>query len=391
MSPAMTTPVIPEDVEDTTVSEVQGTSTTGKLEETTRSYEDMVSEESRDKMEREEKWGRKKIDGEKKGDRWKTKKDSWTAKDVEDALSLDLFEKEAKRNEVKEAWKEENKLKEDSEGTQSEESLDREKLKSINEDERDFGKSNKETDTFEASQASKDDYYAHPKNHRTKWSEVRYPSAFDRSPAWNQNPKRNSNSAMPGLVSKPEDNSVKTLSDYVQAIFDSMKSAEETTTAKTEELEVTTIQVPSDTEFTFSSVGDEERSTMKEADSRVTTQATVMKDEKATKDAETFVKETTQTESTSIDPEEATTLERVTTTPEGVTSSPTELPATDLPTTITASPDSSVSTTATSNATESMLGKVLRTSTTTKVSHMTEICYRGRCVMTRPSQDDRFR
>lgn len=33
------------------------------------------------------------------------------------------------------------------------------------------------------------------------------------------------------------------------------------------------------------------------------------------------------------------------------------------------------------------LGEVLRTSTTTKVSHMTEICYRGRCVMSKPKVD----
>lgn len=33
------------------------------------------------------------------------------------------------------------------------------------------------------------------------------------------------------------------------------------------------------------------------------------------------------------------------------------------------------------------LSKVLRTTTTTKVSHMTEICYRGKCVMSKPNKE----
>lgn len=101
-------------------------------------------------------------------------------------------------------------------------------------------------------------------------------------------------------------------------------------------------------------------------------------------------KESTETESTTnIDLENATTLGRIDMIADTTTSSTSENYFANDPSLSTTLKPSS--TTLLINSTESILGKVLRTSTTTKVSHMTEICYRGRCVMTRPSRDDQFR
>ncbi|XP_076649217.1 uncharacterized protein LOC143356988 [Halictus rubicundus] len=220
--------------------------------------------------------------------------------------------------------------------------------------------------------------YPHPKNHRPKWTEVRSPSAFDQSQTRSQESKLGpkSTTTIPGLVNKKEgDSSVKTLSDYVKAIFDTMKSAEEETTVP-EEM-TTTLQTPLEAEG--ESLG-EEKTTTKDPEV-ATTELTVLDVD----DARTEATRSTET-TTYIDPEDVTTLERVTATPEtATTGSSTEPQATDPPTTTV------TTTTVAANATESILGKFLRTSTTTKVSHMTEICYRGRCIMTRPSQDERIR
>ncbi|XP_076623026.1 uncharacterized protein LOC143342731 [Colletes latitarsis] len=343
MSPAMTTPiVIPDDVEETTANEIQTTTmpTTDRLQETTTaksSYEDMITQPTSEGTSSTE---------EDKGDETKklTSQNQWE-KSVQDALDLGLLAEKytAKDNDV-------DKPNESAESIQSDEDAASTRSKTIDSDDS-FGDLDDEkeggSESFEKDQESREDNYAHPKNHRAKWSEVRYPSAFDRSLSRKRDPKASVESSIPGLVTKNEgDASVKTLSDYVKAIFDTMKSVEEeTTVADTEKPETTTTsQIPTEAEF-------------------------------STKDPS--VRDTTET----IIPttETPTTLERVATTSEI---------ATDPPTTTT---PKLLSTTVASNATESILGKVLRTSTTTRVSHMTEICYRGRCVMTRPSQDDRFR
>ncbi|XP_033328473.2 uncharacterized protein LOC117221544 isoform X2 [Megalopta genalis] len=226
----------------------------------------------------------------------------------------------------------------------------------------------------EAERSKQLEEYGHPKNHRAKWSEVRLPAAFEPSQTWNQDPKTSAGTgaAIPGLVSKKEgDASVKTLSDYVKAIFDTMKSVEEETAApsteRPEEI-ATTLQTPPE--------ADGESPTTTVDPEVATTVQTVLDAEDAKTEAGQEVMETT----TYAD---ATTLERGAASQE-TTPSPTEPQTTDPPTTTT-------TITTTANATDSILGKILRTSTTTRVSHMTEICYRGRCVMTRPSQDDRLR
>ncbi|XP_076679043.1 uncharacterized protein LOC143374640 isoform X2 [Andrena cerasifolii] len=399
MSPVMTTPMmIPDDAEETTTIENQTTPppTTDKPEETTttRSSEDSASKPAQDSSNKMEKNGQsssgERTKDEKKTkaqDLWEsTKQDSWEQKSAEDSLEHGFFTSKytTKENDLE--------AKEEGEG--------RTRLKVVDDDEVEgfgqvSGKTSGETgvssESLESSEESKEeDNYAHPKNHRSRWSEVRYPSAFDRSQAsWNHEAKA-AKAAIPGLETKNEgDGSVKTLSDYVKAIFDSMKSAEEETTiARSEAADETptTLQTPLDGGLEVFGSEEEERPTTKGADVRVTTQATLLtEDSKAMNEVES--KEVTQaTESTvDIDPQDPTTLGRVSTSESPTSSSPEHL-ATEPPTTMT-----TPSTTATSNTTESILGKVLRTSTTTRVSHMTEICYRGRCVMTRPSQDDRSR
>lgn len=396
MSPAMTTPmVIPDDAEETTTIENQTTTppTTDKPEETTttRSSEDSASkltQDSSNKMEKNgQSWSEEKTKDEKKKtkveDLWEsTNKENWGQKSAQGSLDHGFF---TDKYTTKENYLE---AKEEGQG--------RTRLKVVDNDEVEgfgkvSGKTSGESESLENSEESKEeDNYAHPKNHRSRWSEVRYPSAFDRSQAsWNHERKA-AKAAIPGLETKNEgDGSVKTLSDYVKAIFDSMKSAEEETTiARSEAADETptTLQTPLDGGLEVLGSEEEERSTTKGADVKGTTQATFLtEDSKAMNEVES--KEVTQaTESTvDIDPQDSTTLGRVSTSESPTSSSPEHL-ATEPPTTTT-----TPSTTMQSNTTESILGKVLRTSTTTRVSHMTEICYRGRCVMTRPSQDDRSR
>lgn len=226
----------------------------------------------------------------------------------------------------------------------------------------------------------------HPKNHRVKWSEVRYPSAFERSKPSNWKAYdsgkisgKSGTTSIPGLVTKNEgDTSVKTLSDYVQAIFDTMKSAEEETNTNMENLdmEITTTALPPSNTLHLPDRSSEEKSTkMRDDDETMTTRMILEDGNEATE----------STASTTDVEEHATTiLGRIDANATTSAFEDNSAPSTPLPAT-------SSNATLSSNSTESILGKVLRTSTTTKVSHMTEICYRGRCVMTRPTRDDRFR
>ncbi|KYM95767.1 hypothetical protein ALC62_13585 [Cyphomyrmex costatus] len=183
-----------------------------------------------------------------------------------------------------------------------------------------------------------EDNEAHPKNHKIEWSEVKYPSDFDRSQTTLNS---YTTTPIPGIVTRNEgESTVKTLSDYVKAIFDSMKNAEE----------------------------DEEIAKVIEAKKN------------GTKPKE--IQETTTKEG--VINFETTTLIPDTTTNMLILSEETLI--TEPSTTTTKTSSRQMGNIFRTNST--MLGRVLKTSTTTKVSHMTEICYRGRCVMTRPKMDD---
>ncbi|XP_031826524.2 uncharacterized protein LOC116424366 [Nomia melanderi] len=387
MSPAITTMLIPDDAEETTENQMTTVPpTTEKPEETTTAKPDednhpqLTNSDGKTKDSEKNLWSANGSNDEKKKikDQWDSdKNDNWNGRT---ALDLNFLADKytAKENDV-------SKPNDDWETSRSDEESVKTQLKLTHEETELLSKENL---AVKDDQRSKDEVYAHPKNHRTKWSEVRFPSTFDQPQIWNQDPKPTlrSTTAIPGLVSKDDgDDSVKTLSDYVKAIFDTMKNAEEDTTVtnteKSEEV-ITTLQTPLAAE---SESLEDEKTTTKDPDIATTVETIFdVEDAKTVRDIEASRETTTEAY---IDPENATTLERAATTSETVTTgSPTEPPATDLPTTTPTS-----TTVAAVNSTESMLGRVLRTSTTTRVSHMTEICYRGRCVMTRPSQDDRFR
>ncbi|KOC63161.1 hypothetical protein WH47_02670, partial [Habropoda laboriosa] len=395
MSPAMTTPMtIPEDLEETTENQSTTIPTTDKPEETTTArspLEDFFSRLTQDSSReptrtKEETKNEKKTNDEKP---WELAK-KWNQNGIQNTLNFgSIAEKYTiQENRI-------NKLNVDMEasrgGNQEEKLKLSGKQSKVTEDEID---EETPSEYLEGEKGSKD-AEGYPKNHRAKWSEVRYPSSFDHSQSspWKSDPKtdaKSSGTSIPGLITKNEgDTSVKTLSDYVQAIFDTMKSAEEeTTTVNTESPEEisTTVQPPlPDGEFSIQDGSGQEKTTVKDVEVKTTTPMTL-------EEAQTTmnIDEVTQTtESTNdIDLENATTLDRGNLASDSSTSSSTEYFVTDSPTTTTTKTSS---TTATSNSTESILGKVLRTSTTTRVSHMTEICYRGRCVMTRPSRDDRSR
>ncbi|XP_050452241.1 uncharacterized protein LOC126851943 [Cataglyphis hispanica] len=217
---------------------------------------------------------------------------------------------------------------------------------------------------------------AHPKNHRIKWSEVKYPLTLDKSQS---TLKLQFTTPIPGVVTRNEgDSSVKTLSDYVKAIFDSMKSAE-----NQEEVEEIAKVVEAKNETPAKAdqiIGTTDSSRGIYITQNIEENTTNL--EKAQGITETTAKENKIFETTTLIPDTNTAVSSE----ETIITEPS---TTTTPTTKTTIPiRRATDTVIRANSTQTMLGKVLRTSTTTKVSHMTEICYRGRCVMTRPKMDD---
>nr|XP_012230096.1 PREDICTED: uncharacterized protein LOC105676629 [Linepithema humile] len=228
----------------------------------------------------------------------------------------------------------------------------------------------------------------HPKNHRAKWSEVRYPpSALDKSA-----PSSYPTTSFPSVVARNEgDGSVKTLSAYVKAIFDSMKSAEREDGVEIAKVVESKSETPANnSRFNGADSSAREASTTvsEEVNRRAGTTVTAVT--QGAKESATSREEARQGETTTK--ESVTTLETTTLIPDTTanTVTPSEVTTEPSTTTFTAKTITSVKQTASNVAqtNSTMLGKVLRTSTTTKVSHMTEICYRGRCVMTKPNMDD---
>lgn len=235
-------------------------------------------------------------------------------------------------------------------------------------------------------QESVDENEAHPKNHKTKWSEVKYPLAFDKSQIA---PNSYSTTLIPGVVTRDEgDGSVKTLSDYVKAIFDSMKNAEEG-----EEEVAKVVEAKSETDnYNLNDSADAASARESEEIDRKAGTAGSSQDISATQRVEA------EENGTKPDETQGATTKESTTTFEATTLIPDTTADTAVPSenTLITEPSTTTAKTATSirqagnvfRTNSTMLGKILRTSTTTKVSHMTEICYRGRCVMTRPKMED---
>ncbi|XP_046621591.1 mucin-17-like isoform X1 [Neodiprion virginianus] len=162
------------------------------------------------------------------------------------------------------------------------------------------------------------------------------------------------------VAEDPEDDEVKettlahSISGYVDAFFKTMEGAEEPTTPALASEETSTV----DSTPVFSD---------RKSNASVETRAEKTEAEDAATTTMTKVDQTTT-------PGQVTTVNFTPNTTPEVPISPDEL-TTEVPVATT--------TAATSSTKDDQLGKVLRTSTTTEVSHMTEICYRGRCVKTK--------
>lgn len=227
----------------------------------------------------------------------------------------------------------------------------------------------------------------HPKNHRSEWSEVRYPDrsifGFGRSEKQEET-TTTSTTQVPGVVSKTEGgSSVGAISDYVQAIFDSMKTADEEHAILDnapdlwdDESKPTTQSHSISVSISGSGSTTSESTTPTATAAPETTTATdePMIDNRHGEDKDKLDKET----KTMLDERKESTS-TINPSNEGTGRVPSILDM--LVTTTTESP--------TSKNSSALLGAILRTSTSTKVSHMTEICYRGRCVMTKPNKDSR--
>ncbi|XP_046744552.1 uncharacterized protein LOC124410328 [Diprion similis] len=149
------------------------------------------------------------------------------------------------------------------------------------------------------------------------------------------------------------------ISGYVDAFFKTMKGAEEATTPALAPEETSTADPTSVFFERKSNAGVETRVEKTESAEAVATTSTTKVDQTTT-------------------PEQVTTLNFTPITTPEVPISPDEL-TTEVPVV-------STTTVATTGTKDDQLGKVLRTSTTTEVSHMTEICYRGRCVKTKSAK-----
>ena len=213
----------------------------------------------------------------------------------------------------------------------------------------------------------------YPKNHRSKWSEVRYPTDKSVSDFTKWNAKNQSGEARHAAddhqqqeqqqqqqqqsVNTEADNS--SVTDYVKAIFESIKSADE-----------------------------EHHQSAKLADQTFSS---------SRQDKELFKTETTTAFPTEVKTS-VSSSSRVVARPASVRFSKSQSHHQDSTTTTTTESatfgpfvpsmmfDKQTAPVKKSSF-ETNLGKILRTSTTTKVSHMTEICYRGRCVMSKPKKD----
>lgn len=246
---------------------------------------------------------------------------------------------------------------------------------------------------------------AHPKNHRAKWSEVRYPSTFDNQQS---TVKQHSTTSIPGFTTRNDgDTSLKTLSDYVAAIFDSMKTVDGRGEEKEEVAKVVETKNESSAENSYRyndiaeirEIGAKEKSALKITMTTDSSQDAYTIQSVNPRESTTSPPEA-QTATDMTTKESATTLES--TTPISDTTvnaiiTPEEIAMTKTSTTTTSTEKTttplgrSVDNVDQANSTMTMLGKILRTSTTTRVSHMTEICYRGRCVMTKPKMEDATR
>ncbi|XP_011313839.1 uncharacterized protein [Fopius arisanus] len=236
-------------------------------------------------------------------------------------------------------------------------------------------------------QSNGDDSY--PKNHRSEWSEVRYPN--DRGLfGYGRSGTLTPTTQLPGIVTKSiGDSSVRAVSDYVQAIFDTMKNADED--------KVIVDNGPD--------LWNNERSTASPDLHNLPTDLSMIMGLRRSGDEGKEAEGSRDKSERKEQSEHTTTKESHVETLDGVSSgiiedTPTTIPTASTSETLTTAPTSpkAVETTqeqSTENnekATEvvsvpTKLGTILRTSTTTKVSHMTEICYRGRCVMTKPRKD----
>lgn len=192
----------------------------------------------------------------------------------------------------------------------------------------------------------------YPKNHRSKWSEVHYPdkSLFGK---WNSKNQQSGEvkSSEEVAVNEPSSTTTKsddgTVTDYVKAIFESIKSADTEDHHQTTTTSTTTTTTPEPTTAQPTKV-----KTSVSSSSRVVAQ-------KSKDSQETPTSATIESPSPSYGPFVPSIMSDKQTDVTSVKKTPLEM----------------------------NLRKILRTSTSTKVSQMTEICYRGRCVMSKPKKE----
>lgn len=214
----------------------------------------------------------------------------------------------------------------------------------------------------------------YPKNHRPEWSEVHYKSDRE-AHGYARSEVLPPPAQVPGIVTKSVgDTSVKTLSDYVQAIFDTMKNADEEGGLVDNGSSPPEIKVETNTNSLHLDNDDQEK--------EMTTKSEPI-EENTKKVAKSLSIPTTST--TSRPSEDLTTLKLLQT---DFKSSITNSGIPTVPNTVITNQTSDISN---KKSPQTKLGEILRTSTSTKVSHMTEICYRGRCVMTKPRKDSEKR
>ncbi|XP_015175277.1 PREDICTED: mucin-3A [Polistes dominula] len=272
-------------------------------------------------------------------------------------------------------------------------------------------------DNTKTEESRDNDDISYLKNHRAKWSEVRYPSdpsiALNHSlfSTWNYDKNKKtadwSKISTKDTANKEEkDTEIKILSDYVPTVFDDLKGTKENNKERFDEKSLnkeknnkvgTSENSSEDNNVKTNSPLEDSTISVKKEISQVEDRSTTKleKEETPTTIVVQNIDDNSVTSGYHSNPTVIfdTTMHDILSKDESmVTVTPTSLITTTTTTTTTTKPTiPTTSEISQHNTTETILGKVLRTSTTTKVSHMTEICYRGRCVMTKPDREIRLR
>ncbi|XP_044003597.1 uncharacterized protein LOC122849085 isoform X2 [Aphidius gifuensis] len=204
------------------------------------------------------------------------------------------------------------------------------------------------------------------KNHKSEWSEIHFPS-HRKVYGYGGSKLLIETTQPPNTVSESiDDNGIETLSGYVQAMFNAMK--------KTDEEKHNLDNIP---RFPKQKKSIKENSIISFKENSVDKNISISTD---IRNNNQNFQNNSEDSLIFIEPNLNKNLMMLTSSTNGESLST----MTTIPNMSTIPFLNPVSSTSGENVTQSKLNEILTTSTPTKVSHMTEMCYKGRCIITKP-------